>query len=132
MALVLALVLLALGLAVGAAIGGNLLRATMLLRQQSASTRVMALLDGGMAQALAELSVSSAWPGTELGLAAGTVRIASTSVPGVFGQRRVELEARYRGQVRRVIAIVRIRPMAAPEVIAWMPVLASSGAPTSP
>jgi hypothetical protein len=125
MALVLALVILALGLAVGAAIAGNLMRATLLLRRQAETVEISALIDAGMAQALAELSKSRTWTGDELRLPVGSVSMAAEKI-GVHDYR-VELEAHYRRRIRRVEATVRIRPMSAPEVTRWRPVL---GAPS--
>jgi len=115
------LVILALGLAVGAAIAGNLMRATLLLRRQAETVEISALIDAGMAQALAELSKARTWTGDELRLPVGSVSMAAEKIGA--HDYRVELAAHYRRRIRRVEATVRIRPMSAPEVTAWRPVI---------
>lgn len=121
MALVLSLVILALGLAVGAAIAGNLIRATMLLRRQAESVEMAALMDAGMARALAELAKARSWPGDTVRLPVGRVDIAASQID--LESFRVELVGTYRDRTRRVEAGVLIRPAAAPEVTSWRLVL---------
>lgn len=118
-ALVLALVLMILGLSVAAIIGFNLLLASRNLARQAESVQIAALLDAGMALALAELHDDSSWSGTTLALESGQVRVrAGLDLDG--DHRRIELEATYRSLVRRAAARVRISSEP-PVVTAWSP-----------
>ena len=116
------LVIVLLLLAAGAILGAHLQKRMAIFRDQQRNMHVQALLDTGMATAMAVMDQDFQYQGTQrLNIDDGTVtaHVAFSSVSGV---RDVRITAKYRGETRRARAVVRVAPMAPPVVTSWKPV----------
>lgn len=129
MALYLVLVVAVLLLAAGAVLGMHLQKRMSTVIDQQKNLHADALLDSGLAQAMAILSDNYLYQGTRnLDLDGGrvTVKIAFYKITDV---RSVEVTATYRGKTRRGAGLIAVHVAKPPRVAEWgpMPALQSDG-----
>jgi hypothetical protein len=94
------------------------LQQRLLLRQER-ELHLNALVDAGLATALARLHLSRGYPGELEDFAAGTL---STEVEAIGYERfSIVVRATYGGGSRRILAEVRADGVRPPRVIRWLP-----------
>ena len=118
MVLVIALLL----LSVGAVLGFHLQKRMDIFRDQQRNLHVQALLDSGMASALASLRDNHLYQGKqELELDGGEVEVVVSYGSGT-GLRKVEITSKFRHETRRSEGVIRAEQNQLPRVIEWTPV----------
>ena len=107
-------------LAAGAVLGLHLQGRMMIFRDQQRNLHADALLDSGLATALAEINRDRSARGSQkVALDGGEVTLTITTV-GV-DRRSVEVVTSYQGKARRGIGLVEVKPKELPKLITWRP-----------
>ena len=120
--LVAALIVIALMMAAGALLAGSLQYRMWLLRQETQSVHLTALVDAGLAQALDRLSLSHSWDGAgEQPLGEGTVAVRVERGEKAL-QRIVVVTATYGTAGRSIRAVVQLSDFLPPRVVSWQPI----------